>query len=358
VDRPNPGEEVSLSEPPAGFDRTGAPAVEVRARQESALMAALIDALDVGVLVEDEQRRILVANPAFVDMFGLGLPPGALTGTRLADLPSPARWAALDRPGVHELRLADDRIIEARHTPVEPAGLWVFRDVTTAAAARAELSALKSEFFAVVSHEVRTPLTSIASLAEQLSGEGLSDRDTAAAIAAVMRNTERMLSLVEDLNVLANLESDGLRGPRSEVDVADLVHDAARFVDALSPQLTVAVSVPEGPPVEGDPKLLAQLIHAVIGAVATVATTDSVTVAGSVDEDGWTIAASAYAADLGTAERLLAAGLPEPDTGPYRRSVALSVLLARAIATSHGGTLTREQEPDGRAFVTVRLPVL
>jgi two-component system OmpR family sensor kinase len=233
-------------------------------------------------------------------------------------------------------------------------------DVTGAAAVRAghaALSALKSELFAVVSHELGTPLTSIASMAELLKGDGLSDRDTGAAMAAVVRNTERMLSFVEDLNALANLESGGWRGPGSAVDAADLVRDAARFVDALSPHLTVAVSVAAGPPVEGDPKLLAQLMHAVIGAAAAMATTGTVTVSGSAGEDGWTIEAGADATGLGTGERLLAAALPEPDTSPYRRSVGLSVLLARAIATSHGGTLTMAQEPGGRASITVHLPV-
>jgi signal transduction histidine kinase len=241
--------------------------------------------------------------------------------------------------------------VTTRKIPAVPGAVQQVSDVTTAAAARAALSALKSEFFAVMSHELRTPLTSIASMAELLGTEGLSDRDTGAAMAAVARNTERMLSVVEDLNALANLESGGLRGPGTAVDVAELVREAARSVDH------VAVSVPDGPPVEGDPKLLAQLMHAVVGAVAAVATADPVTVSGSADEAAWTVTVRAAAADLGTAERLLAA-LPGPDGTPYRRSVGLSVLLARAIATSHGGTLTMAQEPDGEVSITVRLPVL
>src|SRR5206468_12460840 len=128
----------------------------------------------------------------------------------------------------------------------------------------AALSALKSEFIAVVSHELRTPLTAIAiaiaSMVELLDGAGLSDRDTRAAMATVLRNTERMLTLVEDLNVLANLESDGLGGPATPVDVAELIRDAARVVGALSPRVTVAATVPDGPPVDGDAKLLAQLM--------------------------------------------------------------------------------------------------
>jgi len=357
-------------------DVTRARTAEARARVESARLAALVDALGVGVLVEDEQRRILIANPAFVEMFELDRPAQALVGARLSDLACPARWAAVAEPerdtGVLDLQLADGRVIEASHTPVRPDGavqgrLWVFRDVTEAAAARralaehterlAALSALKSEFIAVVSHELRTPLTSIASMVELLGGARLAKRDSAEAMAVVSRNVERMLSLVEDLNMLSNLESDGLHGPGTPVDVAEVVRGAARAVGALSAQVTVDATVPDGPAVDGDAKLLAQLMHAVIGAMASLATAGRVTVTGTVDPAGWTIVVRAPATDLGTAERLLAAALPEPAAGPHRRSVALSVLLARAIATSHDGTLALEQEPDGGASITVRLPV-
>ena len=157
--------------------------------------------------------------------------------------------------------------------------------------------------------------------------------------------------------MLANLESEGRPGPGTPVDVAGLVRDAARAVDALSPRVTVVTTVPDGPPVDGDAKLLGQLMHAVIGAVASLTTTAPVTVSATVDAGGWTIVAATDATEPGTSERMLAAALPEPDASPHRRSVALSVLLARAIATSHNGSLTLEQEPAGRASITVRLPV-
>src|SRR5205823_12696617 len=130
-------------------DVTRARTAEARARVESARLAALVDALGVGVLVEDEQRRILIANPAFVEMFELDRPAQALAGARLSDLACPARWAALAEPerdtGVLDLHLADGRVIEASHTPVRPddaaqGRLWVFRDVTEAAAARRALA--------------------------------------------------------------------------------------------------------------------------------------------------------------------------------------------------------------------------
>ena len=83
-----------------------------------------------------------------------------------------------------------------------------------------------------------------------------------------------------------------------------------------------------------------------------------VTVAGSVDDLCWRITGSATASQPGTAERLLTAGRAEPDTHPYRRSAAMSMLLARAIATSHRGGLGITHEPSGCTAVTLWLPIL
>jgi hypothetical protein len=69
----------------------------------------------------------------------------------------------------------------------------------------------------------------------------------------------------------------------------------------------VTATVPDGPPVDGDAKLLTQLMHSVIGAVVSLA--------------------------------ILAAALPDPEAGRHRRSVALSVLLA-------GDRGEPQQQPD------------
>jgi len=210
---------------------------------------------------------------------------------------------------------------------------------------------LRAELISVVSHELRTPLTSIASLIEMIEDGRLAGPDRDGAMASIRRNTERLLTLVEDLNLLANLESAGpVAG--GAADLPGLVHGAARR------HPMVRVEVPAGPPVPGDPALLARLMCLVIGAVSGVAADGAVTVTGAVEASGWTVTARGYAAGLGGSERLLTPGPPSRSDLPYRRSVALSVLLARAIATSHGGTLTFQQEADGQAAVTVRLPYL
>ncbi len=277
--------------------------------------------------------------------------PAATALLRGAPPAEPTELRVRDREGTWRL-LAFTR----RDPPGLAGAVYHATDVTGHGTSLTALSGLKAEFIAVVSHELRTPLTTIASLVELLGTDGLPASDTAAVMATVRRNTERMLDLVDDLNLLADLECGGLRDPLTRIDLADLVREEARAAQQRQPGVPVLVSIPDGPAVDGDRALLARLLQAVLGTVTMLGPTGPVTVAGSVDDLCWRVVVSATASQPGTAERLLTAGPAEPVGQPYRRSAAMSVLLARAIATSHRGGLAIAHEPSGHTTATVWLP--
>jgi len=305
-------------------------------------------------------------SPAVGRIFGI--PDGAAVSEWLARLVHPddqpvatalLRGATRDEPTELRVRDRDEafRVLAITRRDLAGTGtVYYATDVTRNRVSLTALSGLKSEFIAVVSHELRTPLTTIASLVELVGSRGLPASDAGAAMATVRRNTERMLALVDDLNLLADLECGGLRGHVTLVDVADLVREAVSRVAA--PGTRLAASVSEGPPVSGDRVLLEQLMQSVLDASVMLAGTGPVNVDASVDGTGWRIAACATGDAVGTPEKLLTTGRPEPDAAPYRRSVAMSVLLARAIATSHHGAFSLAHEPDGRTSITVQLPAL
>jgi signal transduction histidine kinase len=205
---------------------------------------------------------------------------------------------------------------------------------------------LAAQVLSVVSHELRTPLTAIASLVDLLEEGSLRPGDRAEAMSTIRRNTERMLRVVDDLALLNGLDA---ARDRSEVDLRAVAHRAAAR--------GVRVRVPAGPPVTGDPELLGHLVHLMLAAVSAVASAGTVSICGGFGQEGWTLRAEGYGTGLATTESTLTAGPPGATDPPYRRSVALSVLLARAIATGHGGALSFERESDGQASVTVRLPL-
>jgi PAS domain S-box-containing protein len=369
-----------------GVDVTRARSAEDRERGESARLLALLESLAVGVLVTDGEDQIMLANPALVDMFSLGAPPDGLTGARLAGPPPdgvrPGGWAALTRvtavaaadggPGSREINLRQGSVVEAATTGITvdggPVGrLWVIHDVTASVAGRrvleehnrrlSALSSLKSEFIAIVSHELRTPLTSISAFIEMLSGPGeLTSPDAPEALTAIARNTDRMLVLVQDLRLLSQLETGEQAVATGAVDIADLTREIGDGIDLDGREIAVRREVPDGPLLNGDEQLLRQLIHTVVGTVAACAAGDELILKAAVDEGGWTVRATAASCESVTDEQLLATPLPVLDDASRQRSAALSVLLARAIAQSHGGTLLAEVGAGETAMITVRLP--
>ncbi len=116
-------------------------------------------------------------------------------------------------------------------------------------------------FLSDASHELRTPLASIRGYAELFRMGALREPDDAAgALQRIEDEAARMGVLVEDLLVLARL--DELRAPvRTELDVADLVEDAAADARATAPQRAITAETGPGATIVcGDPDQLRQVL--------------------------------------------------------------------------------------------------
>ncbi|NJC71129.1 PAS domain-containing protein [Planosporangium thailandense] len=355
----------------------------------------IIESLNVAVLVEDEHRRVVLANGAFVELFSLGIRPERLRGAAAGASGSPLARLYLDAGDVErrteaairharplrgeEIPLIDGRVLERDFVPVMLDGshlgfLWIFRDITAQAQIRrgleerarmlAELSALKTEFIGVISHELRTPLASINTFAPLLEdGTALSGDERTAATVAIRRNADRMQALVADLILLAKLESRELAIDDDPIDVPALVRDAVaalRGGTAGAPDtrsVELRLELPDGPRLTGDAALLSQLVETAVGVlVAGSAAGAEVVVRAQPLDTRWRLTVETSAADAATTERLLSTRLPHPDADGESRTAALAVMLARAIAARHGGELSIQAGQPG-ATVMVDLPI-
>jgi K+-sensing histidine kinase KdpD len=165
-----------------------------------------------------------------------------------------------------------------------------------------------------------------------------------------------MLGLVADLILLAKLESGELALEESTLEVPALVRAAAEASD--SGHVDLRLDLHDGPELTGDGNLLTQLLDTVIGVLVCGSSpgAEVVVSAGPVGCDSWRVTVSTSAADTATAERLLSTRLPHPDAVNERRTGALAVMLARAIAGRHGGGLAIAVREPG-AELTVDLPI-
>lgn len=218
------------------------------------------------------------------------------------------------------------------------------------------LGTLEARFLAVISHELRTPLTTIASFTETLDDDALAPIERSTALSAVRRNTDRMLTLIDDLMVIGRLQTGDLDLATVRVDLGPLIREAAEQLAVREPHTAATLQLADGPALSGDRRWLRELLYAVLGTVAGGAADHSATVTTTPGPDGWTVTVTARQSAELTDESLMSGVLTAPEPPFRRRSIALWMLLADAIATRHGGTVTLGFEPARGAVAEIRLP--
>jgi signal transduction histidine kinase len=126
----------------------------------------------------------------------------------------------------------------------------------------------REEFLAIVSHEMRTPLTSIISFSELIKGEadGLSPEGRRY-LDIIERAADRLLRLVSDLLMLDRIEGGALPLDLGPVDVLRLVSDSVVAATPLAAKqdISIHLDVAEGPMLRGDHRRLMQVLDNLIG---------------------------------------------------------------------------------------------
>src|SRR5690606_15588299 len=175
-------------------------------QRHRAASAALVDAMSDGLVAADGRGQVVLVNSAARQLLGYG-PDETLPGLRTLFRSKGAREAvdAVLAGQVVESRevVINDRTLAINARPAGDAGtVLILRDLTEIR----RLEAVRRDFVANVSHELKTPLTSISGYAETLAG-GDVDPETAARFLATIRdNASRMQALVDDLLDLSRVE--------------------------------------------------------------------------------------------------------------------------------------------------------
>jgi signal transduction histidine kinase len=178
--------------------------------------------------------------------------------------PKPARAmvdAVLSGQSVVDQELEiDGSMVLANARPLPAGGaVLVLHDVTDLR----RLETMRRDFVANVSHELKTPLTSIAGYAETLVGETPDGPTTRRFLEVILGNARRMHRLVDDLLDLSRIESGGWLPAPESVDVADTAAEVLEnFADrARAGGVTLQVEVPpDAAPLVADPQAVRQIL--------------------------------------------------------------------------------------------------
>jgi len=218
------------------------------------------------------------------------------------------------------------------------------------------------QFVADASHELRTPLAAIRGYTE-LAQRKRDDVpvDVAHAMSRVESEAQRMTRLVEDLLLLARLDS-GRPLERRPVDLARLCVDLVSDAHAAGPDHHWNLDVPAQPLlVSGDDARLHQVVANLL-ANARVHTPAGTTVTTSLDSDADTAVLRVVDDGPGIPAELQAEVFERFARGDTSRShvdgsTGLGLAIVSAVVRAHHGTIAVTSTP-GRTEFVVRLPRL
>jgi two-component system, OmpR family, sensor kinase len=214
------------------------------------------------------------------------------------------------------------------------------------------------QFVADASHELRTPLAAIRGYTELAQRVGDDTDAVAHAMSRVQSETERMTHLVEDLLLLARLDS-GRPLERESVDLSRVAVDAVSDAHVAGPDHQWELDLPEEPVIVlGDAARLHQVLANLL-ANARVHTSPGTVVTTRLQLDGKHAALSVCDNGPGIPAQLQSEvfeRFARGDTSRSRKggSTGLGLAIVSAVVKAHNGTITLDSAP-GHTDFTVRL---
>lgn len=230
--------------------------------QERGKLSTILGQTNNPVIVIDDRELLILANMAAQSVFNL--PQTNLTGTSIRTLiqnPDALNFmlqpVTPDLERTTELSLADNLVFQANLSLIENVGRSiVLHNITQLK----ELDKLKSEFVAIVSHDLRSPLTAILGYVELLERVGPLNEDQTEFVNRVKQSVDNITNLISDLLDIGRLEA-GIALDIEECDLPNLLNtildEFAARIEAKKLQLKQIVS-PKRLLISGDHKRLHQ----------------------------------------------------------------------------------------------------
>ncbi len=231
---------------------------------------AILSTLDLGIVAYGADGRILFSNEPATRLLGEdGLPAdvnvfmGAYcdsNGMMARILLGKDEASGLIRVGATVIRLRARVINTGKH--YRKTTVFVLQDIT-----RQELQEQKrKEFVANVSHELKTPLTTIITYSESLLDWGLEEKKREVLrndITRIHDDAKRMQALVTDLLLLSSIDSEALHMRMESLDLGTVVKQAVERFHEVANQKEIDLScaiLSILPPVFGDRTSLGRIV--------------------------------------------------------------------------------------------------
>ncbi|MCG9894009.1 MAG: ATP-binding protein [Fimbriimonadaceae bacterium] len=325
-------------------------------------LSSFTEAIDLMVLVVSPDGEVMVANDQAQRRFGGSLVGAPLLSVTFSqELNRMVAGAAQEgRKLGAELQLSHP---QAWHASVavwpEPPGneriLVALQDVSS----ERRLERVRRDFVANVSHEFRTPMTSIRTSAEALLDGGMDRPTEEKFLGGIIREIDRLSQISGDLLTLSSVE--GAVVQREPINLAAQVQEAVRGLtpSAEAKGLELAASIPESLEVWGRPNLLSQVAVNLIQNAIAYTQEGSVRV-GLEEQDGWavlTVSDTGIGISAENATRIFER-FYRVDRGRSRATggTGLGLSIVKHVVEAHGGRIELKSRLQQGSTFTVHLP--
>jgi two-component system, OmpR family, phosphate regulon sensor histidine kinase PhoR len=262
------------SRPETGSQASGEACRPADPEPENSRMRAIIDSLPHGVMVTDGAGRVVLINPIFIRQ--MDLPRDTAAGGPVEDYIadpdlgrlvleiSQGRFPDSGEIGPYEFPVSDEKYLQARCRPLMdgdhgcPGAVVTLEDIT----AMKVLDRLKREFVAKVSHELRSPLSTIHELLATVLNDivGQVPPTDEHLLSRAKEKTQGLIVLIGDLLDLSRIESGAVCEAPKPVIMEELLENIIDFLGtrAAAKHLALALDRPQDPlpAVQADPLAL------------------------------------------------------------------------------------------------------
>jgi two-component system NtrC family sensor kinase len=229
----------------------------------------ILNRIEDGVIILDDQNKILLINPAARRAFGIWKEE-TMVGTKILDVISHPELHALVN-GLssktlphHEITFEDGRVLSAQYTLIPKVGAAItMQDITYLK----QIDRLKNEFVSTVSHDLRSPLTAILGYVDLLERVGPMNEQQQDFVKRVQGSVQSITSLVDDLLELGRIEA-GMDTQKEMVPIEGIIRYSLENVSNQinDKHLDVVMDLPENlAPLRGNPIRLRQLLDNLVG---------------------------------------------------------------------------------------------
>ncbi len=270
IDLTDPGEELAYEELAPLVGRIRSQNREIRRqvdtlRQRQEEFHAITSHMSEGLLVIDRETRVLSHNEAALRLLGAGEPAEEASVLELNREGGFRRCVeeALAGHRCEELLERGDTCCRVFANPVEQDGaltgaVLILMDVTE----KERRETLRREFTANVSHELKTPLTSILGTAEIMENGLVRPEDVSHFAGNIHREAQRLIGLVNDIIKLSRLDEGGPAGQWETVSLRTVAEGVLGQLALAAERKQVSLSQ-EGDcgPVRGVPQIVEEIIY-------------------------------------------------------------------------------------------------